>query len=55
MFSIPNEYIGVEIEIIAFTRDEALYQKDRQKKVTFTSLTLDTRKFKFNRDEANER
>ena len=53
--SIPKDYIGVEIEVIAFTRDEGLSRKSVSKRVTFDSLSIDTRGFKFNRDEANER
>ena len=55
MLSIPKKYVGVEIEVIVFTKDEGFHTKSEQKKVTFNSLSIDTRGFKFNRDEANER
>ena len=56
MISIPKDYIGIEIEVIAFTKEEGMYKKNNfAKRVTFNSLSIDTRNFKFNRDEANER
>ncbi len=55
-FDIPQSYIGKEIEIIAFAKDEAVSKElSAKKKVSFTALTLDTRGYQFNRDEANER
>ena len=55
-FNVPKEYIGKEIEVIAFTKAEGLPQKAPQKKQTsFTALAIDTKGFKFNREEANER
>jgi len=55
-FEIPKDYIGKEIEVIAFAKDEGvLNEKNAGKKVTFTALSIDTKGFKFNRDEANER
>lgn len=54
--TVPQHYIGKELEVIAFARDEGLQQKELHlKKTTFTALSLDTRGYKFNRDEANER
>ena len=54
--SIPKNYIGIEIEVIAFSREETLPLKlNHNKKVTFNSVSLDTRGFKFDRDEANRR
>lgn len=55
-FNIPKDYIGKEIEVIAFPKDEGISkEKPPKKKVTFTALSIDTRGYKFNRDEANER
>ena len=55
-FDIPEDYVGKQIEVIAFAKDEGLaVEKAAKKKVTFTALSIDTRGFKFNRDEANER
>lgn len=53
---MPKEYIGKEIEVIAFTKAEWLPNKEVQKKQTsFTAVAIDTKGFKFNREEANER
>ena len=54
-FSIPDKYIGKELEVIAFTRDEGFEENLAKKKVSFTVLHTDIKNYKFNRDEANER
>ena len=55
-FSIPESYIGRELEILAFTKDEADSAASRSaKKASFTVLHVDGRNYKFNRDDANER
>ena len=55
-FSIPKDYVGKEIEVIAFAKDEARPKEEpSKKKVSFTVLHVDTKGYKFNRDEANER
>jgi hypothetical protein len=54
-FSIPKEYIGKELEIIAFPKDE-IYEKDiHPKEVTFNAISIDTRGYKFDREESNAR
>ena len=55
--SIPKDYIGKELEVIAFTTDEGVQaaEQARKKNVSFTALSVDTKNYKFNRDEANER
>lgn len=54
--SVPEDYIGKVLEIIAFTKDEGLYDSDHVKKTpSFTVLHTEDPNFKFNRDEANER
>lgn len=54
--SVPKDYIGKVMEVIAFSRDEAVNKEaKKKKKVTFNALSLDTVGFKFNREEANER
>ena len=54
--SVPENYVGKEMEVIAFTKKEGLDEIELlEKKVSFTALSIDTRGFKFNRDEANER
>ena len=55
-FKVPKNYIGKELEIIAFTRNEGLQNKGTPKKfMSFDSIKIDTSNFKFKRDEANER
>ncbi len=54
--SVPENYIGKEMEIIAFTKKEGLEKNEATiKKVTFGALSIDTKGFTFNREEANER
>jgi len=53
---LPDDFLGKQIEIIAFIVDEAKNQAAQFKKSkTFSSIQLDTRGYKFNREEANER
>ena len=54
-FPIPDKYIGKELEVIAFTRDEAFEGSKSEKKVSFTVLHTDIKNYKFSRDEASER
>ena len=54
-FDIPNHYIGKQIEVIAFAKDEGITKPEPFKKVSFTVLHVDAINYKFNRDEANER
>jgi hypothetical protein len=55
-FDIPKDYVGKQIEVIAFARGEGSTKDQPAKKnVTFSALSIDTRGYKFNRDEANER
>lgn len=54
--SIPENYIGKEMEVIAFTKKEGLDKNNIEgKKVSFSAISLNTENFKFDRDEANER
>jgi hypothetical protein len=67
VFPIPTEYIGKELEINIFPTDELPAGYIRQltndnpikplfpKKATFNAISLDTRQFTFNREEANAR
>lgn len=54
---VPENYVGKEVEIIAFSKREVTeeIQNSNTKKVTFDALSIDTLGFKFNRDEANSR
>ncbi len=54
-FDIPERYIGKEIEIIAFEKNEGSNEKTpKRKAVTFDAVSIDTRGYRFNREEANE-
>lgn len=54
--SVPKDYIGKVLEIIAFEKGEGLDNTTNQKgKTSFTVLHTDVKDYKFNRDEANER
>ena len=54
--SLPDNYVGKEVEVIVFLLDEGKEMAHNTKKeVTFNAVKLDTRGYKFNRDEANER
>jgi hypothetical protein len=56
-FNIPDKYIGKKMEVIAFAIDEpsedVIYSTKKIKR--FSAIRLNTKGFKFNRDEANER
>jgi hypothetical protein len=55
-FRVPKDYIGKEVDVIAFTQNEGLQNREGFKKqVSFAALSIDTKGFKFNRNEANER
>lgn len=54
--SLPDNFLGKQIEVIAFVIEEAI-QKSK-KKVSFTVLDVPNElkvNYRFNRDEANER
>ena len=54
--SLPDNFLGKQVEIIVFIIDEAKSQVAGFKKAkTFSAVQLDTRGFKFDRDDANER
>jgi hypothetical protein len=54
--SIPEDYVGKQIEIIAFAKDEEISKHGNgAKQLSFTVLHVDNKGYKFNRDEANER
>ena len=56
LLPVPPNYMGKILEIIAFTKDEENDKTvSKHEAATFKALSLDTRGFKFNRDEANER
>ena len=55
--NIPDKYIGKKLEVIAFAVDETsedvIYTTKSRK--NFSAIKLNTKGFKFSRDEANER
>jgi hypothetical protein len=55
--SIPDRYIGRKLEVIAFAVDEPMDDIifSTKSKKTFVAIKLNTKGYKFNRDEANER
>ncbi len=54
--SVPSNYIGKVLEIIVFSEEESQNRDFAKKRsATFNALSLDTTRFRFNRDEANER
>lgn len=54
--TIPKKYVGKELEVIVFSKREVLNDNNHvDKKVSFASIKINTKGFKFNRDEANER
>jgi hypothetical protein len=53
--TIPDKYIGKELEVIAFDRTETIEEMKPSKKISFTVLHTDVKNYKFDRDEANER
>jgi hypothetical protein len=53
---LPNNYIGKQVEVIAFTVDESDQQSSINKQnIPFVVLHVEDKNFKFNREEANER
>lgn len=55
-FNVPVEYIGKEVEVIAFAKNEGEQKIESvPKSVSFEAISTDTIGFIFNREEANER
>lgn len=52
--SFPDNYIGEEVEVIAFAKHEGLTSVP-DKNVAFTVLHVDAAGYRFNREEAHER
>jgi hypothetical protein len=56
IISLPDEYVGKQLEVIAFAIDEPVKQtKKAAAKDVFKALKLNTLGYKFDRDEANSR
>lgn len=55
-FEIPKEYVGKQVEVIAFAKGEGVVdEKTGKKQLSFNALSIDTRGFKFDRNGANKR
>jgi hypothetical protein len=54
-FQVPVNYIGKQVEVIAFAIDEPVKETRERKKRIFTTIKTNVTDFKFNRDELNER
>lgn len=52
---IPNNYVGKQVEIIAFTVDELMQNQELKKIKTFTTVNVNAEGYKFNREELHER
>ncbi|MEZ4829255.1 MAG: hypothetical protein R3C61_23655 [Bacteroidia bacterium] len=56
ILSLPDDFLGKEIEVIAFVIGESRNKPASVKNArSFSAIQLDTKGFRFNRDEANER
>ena len=55
LIRVPEDYIGKQVEVIAFTLEENSNKAQVKKQASFTALKLNTIGYKFNREEANER
>ena len=53
--TIPVSYVGKEVEVMLYIKDEGLQNAKDEKKTSFTVLHVDNKNYRFNRDEANER
>lgn len=54
--TLPDDFLGKQVEVLAFVVDEKVEKTadSSHKGKTFLATSLDTRGFKFNREEANE-
>ncbi len=55
ILSLPEEFVGKQVEILAFLLEDTEEEEIPSTEKSFTSLQIDTKGYKFNRDEANER
>ena len=55
--SLPNDYIGKQVEVIAFVIDDVLEEVKKKigKKKKFTVVKVSEKNYKFNRDELYDR
>lgn len=56
LIRVPADFVGKQVEVIAFMLDEnSNLIKPAKKTPSFTAVKLNTIGYKFNREEANER
>ena len=53
--SLPADFVGKQVEILAFVIEEPKAEATASQAKTFSALQIDTQGFRFNRDEANAR
>jgi hypothetical protein len=53
--TLPNNFVGKRVEIIAFTVDEPMQKQEPEKAKSFTTVKVNAEGYKFNRDELHER
>jgi hypothetical protein len=53
-FTIPENYIGREIEVFAFPIDSETFKGQSENK-SFSAISVSTKGYLFNREDANER
>ncbi|MFW5657095.1 MAG: hypothetical protein ACOC31_06340 [Bacteroidota bacterium] len=53
--TLPDNYVGKKVEVIAFTVDEPKQRKEYKKAKSFTTVKVNAEGFRFNRDELHER
>ena len=53
--TLPNNYVGKQVEVIAFTVDEPKQKQEAKKAKSFTTVKVNAKGYKFNRDELHER
>lgn len=54
--TLPDDFLGKEIEVIAFVIDEAIQKSEKEVSFTVLNVTNEQKfNYRFNRDRANER
>ncbi len=53
--SLPDNFVGKQVELIAFINEEIEINRKKKSKRPFTVMNVKVKNYKFNREEANER
>ncbi len=53
--SLPDNFVGKQVELIAFINEEIEINRKKKSKRPFTVVNVKVKNYKFNREEANER